>query len=143
MALPLQVVQAQQVLEPLRALDQVRATAIDLGMKFGPKLLVAIVILVAGFMVGRWAARQIRDEFQPATWDAFWRTAVEGQDAAEVARELQKNTGAIYAAKSRVMRRLREKIEADPGRPSRLVTVFGVGYRWDPANPSEGDPHGG
>ncbi len=29
------------------------------------------------------------------------------------------------------VRRLREKVEADPSRPSRLVTVFGVGYRWD------------
>ena len=30
------------------------------------------------------------------------------------------------------MRRLRSKVEADPGQPSRLVTVWGVGYRWDP-----------
>ena len=30
------------------------------------------------------------------------------------------------------VRRLREKVEADPGRPRRLVTVFGRGYRWDP-----------
>lgn len=59
MADPLQVLQTQQVLEPLRALDQVRATAIDLGMKFGPRLVVATVILVAGFMVGRWAASRI------------------------------------------------------------------------------------
>ncbi|WP_243228490.1 response regulator transcription factor [Microbacterium sp. CIAB417] len=29
------------------------------------------------------------------------------------------------------MRRLREKIEADPGRPQILVTVWGVGYRLD------------
>ena len=29
------------------------------------------------------------------------------------------------------VRRLREKIEPDPGRPRLLVTVFGVGYRWD------------
>ncbi len=29
------------------------------------------------------------------------------------------------------VRRLREKIEADPSNPVRLVTVFGVGYRWD------------
>ena len=40
--------------EPLQALDQVKTTAIDLGMKFGPKLLVAILILVAGYIVGRW-----------------------------------------------------------------------------------------
>jgi DNA-binding response OmpR family regulator len=29
------------------------------------------------------------------------------------------------------VRRLREKIEDDPGRPQRLRTVFGVGYRYD------------
>ncbi|MBK6871850.1 MAG: response regulator transcription factor [Kineosporiaceae bacterium] len=29
------------------------------------------------------------------------------------------------------VRRLREKIEPDPSRPSLLVTVFGRGYRWD------------
>ena len=28
------------------------------------------------------------------------------------------------------MRRLREKIEADPSQPRFLVTVWGVGYRW-------------
>ena len=29
------------------------------------------------------------------------------------------------------VRRLREKIEVDPGAPIALVTVFGKGYRWD------------
>lgn len=29
------------------------------------------------------------------------------------------------------VRRLREKIEADPSSPTRLATVWGVGYRWD------------
>lgn len=43
--------------EPLQALDQVRVTAIDLAMKFGPKLVVAIAILVAGYFAGRWAGR--------------------------------------------------------------------------------------
>jgi small conductance mechanosensitive channel len=43
--------------EHLQALDQVRSTAIDLAMKFGPKLLVAILILTAGVVVGRWAGR--------------------------------------------------------------------------------------
>ena len=41
--------------DQLQALDQVRSTAIDLGMKFGPKLVVAILILFAGYVVGRWA----------------------------------------------------------------------------------------
>jgi DNA-binding response OmpR family regulator len=31
------------------------------------------------------------------------------------------------------VRRLREKVEQDPTRPVRLVTVWGVGYRWEPA----------
>ncbi len=31
------------------------------------------------------------------------------------------------------VRRLREKVEADPTRPQRLVTVWGVGYRWEPS----------
>ena len=30
------------------------------------------------------------------------------------------------------VRRLREKIEADPSKPSRLVTVWGVGYKFEP-----------
>jgi two-component system, OmpR family, response regulator ResD len=29
------------------------------------------------------------------------------------------------------VRRLREKVEADPSSPRRLVTVWGVGYRWE------------
>ncbi|MAS53307.1 response regulator transcription factor [Nocardioides sp.] len=30
------------------------------------------------------------------------------------------------------VRRLREKVESDPTTPRRLVTVWGVGYRWEP-----------
>jgi DNA-binding response OmpR family regulator len=30
------------------------------------------------------------------------------------------------------IRRLREKIELDPAKPSRLVTVWGAGYRFEP-----------
>jgi DNA-binding response OmpR family regulator len=33
------------------------------------------------------------------------------------------------------VRRLREKIEADPARPQRILTVWGVGYRYEPAGP--------
>ncbi len=34
------------------------------------------------------------------------------------------------------VRRLREKVESDPSAPVRLVTVFGVGYRWDLRQPT-------
>jgi small conductance mechanosensitive channel len=43
--------------EPLKAIDQVSSTAIDLAMRFGPRVLVAILILVAGYFAGRWAGR--------------------------------------------------------------------------------------
>ena len=38
----------------LAGLDQAKNTAIDLGIKFGPRLLVAILVLVAGYYFGRW-----------------------------------------------------------------------------------------
>ena len=34
------------------------------------------------------------------------------------------------------VRRLREKVEADPRQPTRVVTVFGVGYRYEPQDAS-------
>ncbi|RKE23009.1 response regulator transcription factor [Streptomyces sp. TLI_171] len=36
------------------------------------------------------------------------------------------------------VRRLREKIEDDPGAPRLISTVWGVGYRYDPARPPQG-----
>ena len=40
----------------LQGFDQISATAIDLGMRFGPKLVVALLMLAAGYAAGRWAA---------------------------------------------------------------------------------------
>lgn len=36
------------------------------------------------------------------------------------------------------IRRLREKVEPDPARPSLISTVWGVGYRWDDPGASDG-----
>jgi len=60
--------------------------------------------------VFRWAARQVRQEFHQDTWDAFWLTAIEGRSVEVVAKELAKDPGAIYAARSRIIRRIREKV---------------------------------
>ncbi|MFJ5610765.1 response regulator transcription factor [Streptomyces sp. NPDC093221] len=38
------------------------------------------------------------------------------------------------------VRRLREKIEADPARPRLITTVWGVGYRFDPSDGPTDDP---
>jgi RNA polymerase sigma-70 factor (ECF subfamily) len=56
------------------------------------------------------AAARIRDSFAPTTWMAFWRTAVDGQSGAEVARELGVSVGAVYVARSRVLARLTEQV---------------------------------
>jgi small conductance mechanosensitive channel len=64
--------------EPLQALDQVRVTAIDLAMKFGPKLVVAILILIAGFMVGRWAGSAVNRMLERLHLDAPVRRLLEG-----------------------------------------------------------------
>ncbi len=48
---------------------------------------------------------------------------------------LQRVWGSQYADHSTVtvhVRRLRERIEEDPHQPARIVTVFGVGYRYEP-----------
>ena len=58
-----------------------------------------------------WAARRVQAEFQPRTWQAFWKTAVEDMPVAQVAKELQMTTGAIYVSRSRVMRRLGEEVK--------------------------------
>lgn len=58
----------------------------------------------------RWAADRVRHEFRDSHWQAFWRTAVEGQPVAEVARELGISVGLVYVARNRAMNRLRETI---------------------------------
>jgi small conductance mechanosensitive channel len=40
--------------DEIATIQQVKDTLIDLSIKFGPKLFVAIVMLIAGFYVGRW-----------------------------------------------------------------------------------------
>lgn len=43
--------------DQFQTIDQVKATAIDMVLKFGPKVLVAVSIMVAGHFVGRWLGR--------------------------------------------------------------------------------------
>jgi RNA polymerase sigma-70 factor (ECF subfamily) len=58
-----------------------------------------------------WAAEQVRGEFTPLAWQAFWLAAVEGLPAAEAAGALGTTVGMVYHSKSRVMARLRTKVE--------------------------------
>jgi RNA polymerase sigma factor (sigma-70 family) len=58
-----------------------------------------------------WAARRVRGELLEQTWRAFWMTSVEGRAIKEVAETLGVRVGVVYAARSRVMARLRRTIE--------------------------------
>lgn len=57
----------------------------------------------------RHAVGAIRGDFQDRTWQAFWRTTIEGQMAAEVAGNLGMPPRAVRQAKHRVLQRLREE----------------------------------
>lgn len=50
----------------------------------------------------------IKADFEPLTWDAFWRTTIDNLSAAEVGRALGMSTKAVRQAKYRVLCRLRE-----------------------------------
>lgn len=62
-----------------------------------------------------WAVKEIRGDFQPSTWQAFWQTSVEGRSAKEVAETLGMTTGAVYIARSRILARLKAKIQQVEG----------------------------
>jgi RNA polymerase sigma-70 factor, ECF subfamily len=57
----------------------------------------------------RRALELVRGEFEERTWQAFWRTTVEGQATALVAAELGMTPVAVRVARSRVLARLREE----------------------------------
>jgi RNA polymerase sigma-70 factor (ECF subfamily) len=53
----------------------------------------------------------IRPKFEPATWQAFQRVALDGAPAEQVAAELGLTVNAVFIAKSRVLSRLRQEGE--------------------------------
>ncbi|HEX3150843.1 MAG TPA: sigma-70 family RNA polymerase sigma factor [Gemmataceae bacterium] len=57
------------------------------------------------------ACEQVRRDFQESTWQAFWRTAIQGKSGKTVAEMLKMSTAAVYLAKRRVTQRLRQQIE--------------------------------
>ena len=57
------------------------------------------------------AARIVRGDIEPDTWRAFEITVIENRSIDEAAVELNKLIGTIYAARSRIMRRLRETVQ--------------------------------
>jgi RNA polymerase sigma factor (sigma-70 family) len=77
----------------------------------------------------RWAADRVRAEFTEPTWQAFWRTGVEGRAITEVAGELGLSVGAVYVARSRVLSRLRRRVAGLTGMPDWTLVAMAGGER--------------
>ncbi len=58
-----------------------------------------------------WACEQARRDVTDATWQAFWRTAIEDQPGKQVAADLGLSIAAVYRARSRVLVRLKELVQ--------------------------------
>ncbi|MFN4257655.1 MAG: RNA polymerase sigma factor [Gemmataceae bacterium] len=57
----------------------------------------------------RRALELIQAEFEERRWQAFWRVTIEDQSPDQVALDLGMTANAVYLAKSRILRRLREE----------------------------------
>lgn len=56
------------------------------------------------------ALELIKTDFRFQTWQAFWRTAVLGENANDVAADLKMKIGSVYTARSRVLAKLRTEL---------------------------------
>ncbi|MEM6689894.1 MAG: sigma-70 family RNA polymerase sigma factor [Planctomycetota bacterium] len=56
------------------------------------------------------AAGEIRRQTAPELWQCFWETAVKGRSGTEVALELNRSLTSVYAARSRILKRLRHQV---------------------------------
>ncbi len=57
------------------------------------------------------AAAIVRVDVSPATWAAFERTVIQGQSCEDAAESLGKSLGTIYAARSRILKRLQIEVQ--------------------------------
>src|SRR5262249_25540250 len=62
-------------------------------------------------------------EFEPRSWQAFWRVVVQGDRPDDIAAELDMTVNAVYLSKSRILRRLRQEL---PGQAGRNAEAFGA-----------------
>jgi RNA polymerase sigma-70 factor (ECF subfamily) len=53
----------------------------------------------------------VQSSFEDRTWNAFTATALQNRPAQDVARELGMSIGAVYVARSRVIKRLRNELD--------------------------------
>ena len=56
----------------------------------------------------------VKADCDQRTWQAFWLTTVMGDTAKDVADRLEMNVASVYQAKSRILRRLRQRLDELP-----------------------------
>lgn len=59
----------------------------------------------------RWAAELVQEQVSHATWQAFWKTAVEGLAPEQVAQQLNMSVRAVYVARCRTLAKLKSLVE--------------------------------
>ena len=57
-----------------------------------------------------WAAKQIQHEVKQTSWESFVRAGIRGQSAEVVANDLGISVGSVYAAKFRIVARIRKLV---------------------------------
>lgn len=60
----------------------------------------------------QWAAKIVAHSSHRQTWEAFQRTAIDGQPIDAVAKQLGISVGQVYVARSRVLSRIRRAVES-------------------------------
>src|SRR5262245_2297621 len=63
----------------------------------------------------RRAASRVRGQVADSTWQAFWRSTIDGRPIAEVAGSLGMSVGNVYIARSRMMTKLRKEVSRCEG----------------------------
>lgn len=58
-----------------------------------------------------WAAHQVKSEFVDSSWRAFYETMIQQRPVDEVAEELGVSAGSIYMSRSRILARIRKKLD--------------------------------
>lgn len=71
----------------------------------------SVLMMEARRQAAIWAASEIEPEFSATTWAMFYQSAIEGKSVKEVAAVLERSPGAVYIARCRVMRRIKEHIQ--------------------------------
>jgi RNA polymerase sigma-70 factor (ECF subfamily) len=56
------------------------------------------------------ALELVRSEFESRTWEAFWRSAIDGHPTDVIATDLGVSAAAVRKSKSRVLHRLRQEV---------------------------------